>query len=70
MRDDFPKITDLKTLKKLPFLFHHLEVRRRETNQINTKSKFISIDFYQTDMIQPYPHYKLISKIIIPIENE
>jgi len=59
------KITDSQTIKKLPFLFHFMDVKEHSIKQ-KKSTKFISVKFYQTRKFSVKSHYNPISKIISP----
>ena len=59
------KITDLETIKRLPFLFHFMTVKEHSNKQ-KKETRFIPIKFYQTSKFSARSHYNPISKIISP----
>lgn len=66
-------LIDKETLSKLPPIFQTLKsMSLEETEKAKKKreSRYITIDFYQTDAFTPYSHYKPISKIFIVNDSQ
>jgi len=56
--------SDIRYNENAPLFYKYLEKIDKKDIRPNSKSKFIKIDFYQTDEFEPFPFYKPISKII------
>ncbi len=56
--------SDIRYKENAPLFYKYLEKIDRNDIRQNSKSKFIKIEFYQTDEFEPYPYYRPISKLI------
>lgn len=48
----------------LPLIAHFLNAKELAAIEVEKQSKYVAIDFYQSQTVKTYPYYKPISKII------
>ena len=63
---EIQNLIDNETLSKLPLIFQTLKatpIEEVEKTRKRRESRYITIDFYQTNAFTPFSHYKPISKI-------